>query len=81
MSKEKGTKSGSFESSLKRLEEIVSLLDAGSISLDESLKLYEEGVKLSKKCLEKLNGVETRLKRLERTARGDVRLTEEDIDQ
>ena len=39
-------KSFSFEDALKRLEEIVRLLENGQVSLDESIKLYEEGVAL-----------------------------------
>lgn len=35
-----------FEEAMKRLEEIVALLEGGKVSLDESLKLYEEGVSL-----------------------------------
>jgi exodeoxyribonuclease VII small subunit len=36
----------SFEDAMKRLEEIVRLLENGQVSLDESIKLYEEGVAL-----------------------------------
>lgn len=36
-----------FEAKLKRLQEIVSLLDQSSVSLDESIKLYEEGMELA----------------------------------
>jgi len=45
----------SFEESLKRLEEIVEELEKGELSLDEALKLYEEGMYFSDRCLEKLN--------------------------
>lgn len=40
----------SFEQSLKRLEEIVETLEAGNISLEESIKIYQEGITLSKLC-------------------------------
>lgn len=43
-----------YEQAIKRLEEIVSRLEQGTISLDESIQLYEEGVKLSEFCLNKL---------------------------
>lgn len=43
-----------FEKSLKRLEEIKSLLENADISLDESIKLYEESVGLTKKCIDEL---------------------------
>lgn len=39
-------KSFNFEEAMKRLEEIVRLLEKGQVSLDESIKLYEEGVAL-----------------------------------
>ena len=40
----------SFEKSIKRLEEIVELLESGELSLDESIKIFSEGILLSKKC-------------------------------
>lgn len=39
-----------FEEALKKLEKIVSDLEAGKLSLDESLKKYEEGVRLAAAC-------------------------------
>ena len=39
-------KSFSFEDAMKRLEEIVRILENGQVSLDESIKLYEEGISL-----------------------------------
>lgn len=42
-----------IEKDIKRLEEIAKILEEGS-SLDESLKLYEEGCKLAKSCLKEL---------------------------
>ena len=55
-------KTTNFEDSLKRLEEIVEILEKGDIPLEESLKLFEEGLKLSKKCNEKLSKVEDKIK-------------------
>lgn len=40
----------SFEQALKRLEDIVETLGAGNISLEESIKIYQEGIALSKLC-------------------------------
>lgn len=40
----------SFEQALKRLEEIVEILETGNISLEESIKIYQEGTALSKLC-------------------------------
>lgn len=49
-------KNMTYETALKRLEEIAEQLDSGKLSLDESLKLFEEGTKLTtfcNSCLEK----------------------------
>ena len=42
-----------LEKDLKRLEEIATILETGA-SLDESIKLYEEGIQISKRCMEVL---------------------------
>jgi len=69
-----------FEASLHRLEEIVDHLEQGDISLDESLKMYEEGVALSKACLEKLGEVELKLKRLGKDAEGNFELFDHELE-
>ena len=51
-----------FESASARLEEIVKLLERGNTSLDESLKLYEEGVSLVRFCNDALDNAEKRIK-------------------
>lgn len=56
----------SFEDSLKRLEEIVEELEKGELNLDEALKLYEEGMLFSDKCLEKLNETKKKVEKLTR---------------
>ena len=53
-----------FESALKRLEEIVRTLEEGSPSLDEALALFEEGKTLIGYSTEKLNAAEQKLKSL-----------------
>lgn len=55
----------SFETSYKRLEEIVSLLDAGKLSLDEMLALYEEGMKLAQTCEKQLEEAELKVNQLQ----------------
>ncbi len=50
-----------FETSLKKLEDIVRRLEGGSLSLEESLKAFEEGVKHSAFCAKKLDEVERRV--------------------
>lgn len=57
-------KNKNFETSLKRLQEISELLDSESVSLEESIKLYEEGIKLSKECYITLEKAELKVKSL-----------------
>ncbi|CAN5600790.1 hypothetical protein BH24ACI2_BH24ACI2_15410 [soil metagenome] len=54
-------KNQTFEASLKELERIVRGLEEGDLSLEESLKLFEDGVKLSRECQERLNQAERRI--------------------
>jgi exodeoxyribonuclease VII small subunit len=53
-----------FEAHLKRLEEIVHRLEDGELPLEESLKLFEEGIKISRSCNEKLTEAEKKVKLL-----------------
>lgn len=54
----------SFEDGLKRLEEIVHLLEEGQIGLNEALARYEEGVKLLRQSYDLLEGAERRIELL-----------------
>ncbi len=54
----------SFEVKLTRLEEIVKKMETGELSLDDSLKLFEEGVKLSRDCSQELSEAEKKVKTL-----------------
>ncbi len=51
-----------FEDALKRLEEIVQILEKGETSLDSSISLYDEGITLKKLCQEKLDSAEKKVK-------------------
>lgn len=51
----------SFEEALKKLESIVEQLEEEEITLEDSVKLYEEGVKMSKFCTEILEQAELRI--------------------
>ncbi|MFN3453962.1 MAG: exodeoxyribonuclease VII small subunit [Pseudobdellovibrio sp.] len=53
-----------FEKKLNRLEEIVQKMEKGELSLDDSLKLFEEGVKLSRECHGQLTQAEAQVKKL-----------------
>ncbi|MET0753124.1 MAG: exodeoxyribonuclease VII small subunit [Pyrinomonadaceae bacterium] len=54
-------KNQTFEASLQELEKIVRRLEDGDLALEESLKLFEKGVKLSRECQERLNQAERRI--------------------
>lgn len=51
-----------FEKKLNRLEEIVGKMESGELALGDSLKLFEEGVKLSRECSSELNNAEQKVK-------------------
>ena len=51
-----------FEESMTELEGIVSQLEIGEITLDDSLKLFEQGIKLAKNCRKKLDDAEKKVK-------------------
>lgn len=69
----------SFEAASARLEEIVKLLDSGKCSLDESLKLYEEGVMLVRFCNNALDHAEKTIKMLASDSKGNM--TEKDFSE
>lgn len=54
----------SFERALSRLETIVEKLDDDSLSLEESIELYEEGIVLSKQCSKTLEEAELRIEKV-----------------
>ena len=60
------SKQPTFEESLRRLEEIVSLLDGGKADLETSLAYYEEGVKLLRRCRTTLSDAEQRIEILKK---------------
>jgi exodeoxyribonuclease VII small subunit len=53
-----------FEQALRELQGIVEKLEAGEVSLDEAIEMYERGVKLSKYCMNKLLQAELRIKKI-----------------
>ena len=61
MSKEKDN---NFEVNLKKLEMIVDKLESGNIGLEESVKLYEEGMRIKKICDKKLKDIEMQIKKI-----------------
>ena len=53
-----------FENKLTRLEDIVQKMEKGDLTLEDSLKLFEEGVKLSRECQTQLTKAEAQVKKL-----------------
>lgn len=62
-----------FEDALARLEQIVDTLEAGNLPLEESLKVFEEGVGLARRCARYLEDAERRLERLTKDESGVLR--------
>ncbi len=62
-----------FEDALGRLEELIELIESGEIGLEESLKRYEQGTKLIKRCRAVLDGAQRKIAEL--TAGSDGGLT------
>ena len=67
-----------FEKSLVRLEEVVRRLESPQLSLDDAMKLFEEGVQLSRECQKQLEEAEGRVEILLKKA--DGKLTAEPFD-
>jgi exodeoxyribonuclease VII small subunit len=70
-----------FESQLAALEKIVRELERGDLPLEESLRLFEQGVRLSRECQERLNQAERRVEILLRDAEGRPILAAFDEDE
>jgi exodeoxyribonuclease VII small subunit len=85
--KKREPQSNNFEASLAALETIVRELEEGDLPLEESLQLFEKGVKLSRECQERLNEADRRINLLLRDKDGHPLVTdfedevEENIDE
>lgn len=53
-----------FQEAMKRLDEIVNLLNSNDLDLEEAMDLFEEGLKLSKQCSKQLKDFENRMDQL-----------------
>ena len=62
-----------FEDALSKLEKIVGKLEEGDISLEESLKLFEEGIRLSRLCNQKLDEAERKVQILVKDREGNMK--------
>ncbi|MFO0706816.1 MAG: exodeoxyribonuclease VII small subunit [Nitrospira sp.] len=63
-----------FEQAMARLEAIVGELEKGDLPLDESLKIFEEGIRLSKNCLKVLEEAERKVEVLVQDKNGKKQL-------
>lgn len=63
-------KKQSFEKALARLEEIAQAMESDETGLEESVKLYKEGIEISAFCAEKLNKAQQEVTELKKTADG-----------
>src|SRR5271163_1216864 len=70
--KQDAAKKQDFEYSLKRLEEIVGKLENANLSLDDAMKLFEEGVQLSRDCQKYLEQAEGKVEILLKKAGGEM---------
>ena len=68
----------SFEASIEKLEQIVNDLESGDLSLEDSIKKFEEGVKLKNACAKKLDETEKKISIL--LADNDGNITERNFD-
>lgn len=65
-----------FEATLAELEVIVGQLEEGDLPLEESLELFEKGIKLSRECRERLTKAERRIEILMKDADGELSVEE-----
>lgn len=68
----------SFEAALRRLEEIVETLESGELSLEESIRIFEEGVGLTRTCGQQLEQAEQKVSRLLSEAEGKTESSQTD---
>ncbi len=67
-----------FEDAFTKLEETVRNLEAGPLTLDESTRLFEEGMSLAKRCNELLSATELRVTRLQTAFAEQMRFVPDD---
>jgi exodeoxyribonuclease VII small subunit len=70
-----------FEESLNELEKIVKQLEDGDLPLEKSLKLFEDGVKLSRECRERLTAAERRIEVLMKDSDGALKVASLDSEK
>ena len=68
-----------FETAMTELEELVAQIETGNLSLEDSLKQFEQGIKLSRTCQQALSKAEQRVKILTDSLSGNTNNNEEDF--
>ena len=76
MAKAKTSEAIDFETTLKQLEELVQQMESGELGLEESLKAFERGVKLTRQCQTALKNAELKVQ----TLTGDDQLEDLDLE-
>ena len=61
-----------FEKAMTRLESIVEELERGDLNIDKSLEIFEEGIKMSRVCSNKLNEAEAKIEKLTKGKKGEL---------
>ncbi len=67
-----GKKELKFEDAIKRLEEIVKQMEGGELSLEESIKVFQEGMELAGYCNKKLDEAETKINVIAKGLQGEM---------
>src|ERR1035441_1450700 len=78
---ERGLAMAGFEKQLAQLETVVERLEKGDLTLDESVRLFEEGMKLSNACKEELEQAEGRIQVLVETKGGTMQVAEMEVEE
>ncbi len=74
-------KPNEFEKAFQQLEQIVQRLESEELPLDESLRLFEEGIKLSRFCHQRLEEVESKIELILADAKGEPRTELFDVEE
>jgi len=79
MASKQPVKEDGFEALYSRLEEAVTKLEQGGLTLEESLALYEEGMQLARRCQERLQQAELRITRLQESFTNGLTAVREEV--
>lgn len=60
-----------FETAIEELEKVVAKMEKGQLELEESLKLYEQGVGLARFCQKELNGAKLKIEQIAKNGKSD----------